>query len=180
MSQVDVATTEGSRYEYINAQHVGFTTLPTYDNGVTKIIDRMADRKQTGLKRDARGRITGGTPPAGFNKHPENRHSGAWNKEDTARYKLERIIKMSDAELHELLNDETAPRFDRDLARIQLADDLSTDTKWRVIEGMINQVYGKPKESVDLSNPDGSLTPKVALVEFTSGRKSKRSDTRGV
>ena len=33
------------------------------------------------------------------------------------------------------------------------------------IKEMIEQVYGKAKESVDISNPDGSMTPTVRIID---------------
>lgn len=119
----------------------------------------MTDTKQTELQRDEKGRIIGGTPPAGFNKHPENRHNGAWKKEETARYKLEQIIKMSDTEIDDYINDPSTPRFDKNMATaVQKGE-------WKELEGMMNQVYGKPKETVDISNPDGTLTPQVRIID---------------
>jgi hypothetical protein len=111
------------------------------------------DTKQSGLKRDEKGRIIGGTPPAGFNKHPENRHNGAWKKEETARYKLEQIMKMTEAELRDYIEEPTTPVFDRRMA------ECVQDGRWREIEGMINQVYGKPQESVDVTTQGESVNP---------------------
>lgn len=119
----------------------------------------MTDTKQSELERDERGRFNGGTPPAGFNAHPENRHNGAWKKEETARYKLELIIKMSDTEVQELIDDPATPLFDKRMA------EAVQKGQWKELEGMINQVYGKPKESVDVSNPDGSMTPIVRIID---------------
>jgi len=95
----------------------------------------------------------------GFGDNPENRNPGGWKKENTARYKLELLIQMSDHELATLIDDPTTPRFDKNMAiAVQKGE-------WREIDSMINQVYGKPKESIDLSNPDGSLTPIVRIID---------------
>jgi len=117
----------------------------------------MTNTEQMGQQRDEKGRITGGTPPAGFNAHPENRHNGAWKKENTARYKLELLIQMSDEELDELIEDPSTPRFDKNMAT------AVKNGQWREIDSMINQVYGKPKESVDVTTQGESINPYAAL-----------------
>lgn len=83
----------------------------------------------------------GGVPtPDGFEKHPERRHNGAWKKEDSARYKLEQMLKLTEAELLEIVNDKDAPYFERKLAR------CINKGNWQEIQGMLNQVYGMPKQ----------------------------------
>lgn len=74
------------------------------------------------------------------------RHNGAWKKEDTARYKLEQMLKLSEAELKAITTDREAPLFERKLARC-----IATG-KWKEIEGMMNQVYGAPKQTVENHN----------------------------
>lgn len=71
------------------------------------------------------------------------RHNGAWKKEDTARYKLEQMLKMSEGELRSLAQDADAPLFERKLAT------CIAKGQWREIEGMMNQVYGAPKQQID-------------------------------
>lgn len=36
---------------------------------------------------------------------------------------------------------------------------------YKTIIQLIDQAYGKPKESVDISSPDGSLTPIVRIID---------------
>lgn len=103
----------------------------------------MTNSKQMAQTRDEKGRITGGTPPAGFNKHPENRHNGAWKKEDTPRYKLEQMMKLSEPDLRKVAEDKDAPLFERKLAT------AINKGQWREIKEMIQEVYGKPKETID-------------------------------
>ena len=88
------------------------------------------------------------------------RHNGAWKKEDTPRYKLEQMMKMSEQELLEIYDNKEAPYFERKLARAINQGD------WKVIESMINQVYGLPKQSVETID----LTPPKPL----SPRKQKK------
>lgn len=114
--------------------------------------------KQMAQQRDEKGRIIGGTPPAGFNVNPQNRHNGAWKKEDTPRYKLEQMMKLSADELNEVVTDTSRPHFEQKLAQAII------DGKWVVIKEMIQEVYGKPKESIDHTTKGESINPYNALT----------------
>lgn len=85
------------------------------------------------------------------------RHSGAWKKEDTPRYKLEQMMKLGEEELRKVAESKDAPLFERKLAI------AIRKGEWREIKEMIQEVYGKPKESVDLTTGGEAMT---ALVEF--------------
>lgn len=93
---------------------------------------------------DENGRFAKGNPsPAGFRQNPQNRNNGAWKKEDTPRFKLEQMMKLSEEELKSVANDKAAPFFERKLATaIKNAD-------WKVIKEMTDQVYGQPKQTID-------------------------------
>lgn len=96
----------------------------------------------------------GGVPtPPGFEAHPERRHNGAWKKEDTARYKLEQMIKLPESELKKLAKDSSVPYFERKLA-VCIANG-----EWKELEGIMNQVYGKPKETIEHKD----ITPPLPL-----------------
>lgn len=89
------------------------------------------------------------------------RHNGAWKKEDTARFKLEQMMKLSDEELQDVAQDKDAPLFERKLAiAIKKGD-------WKVIESMINQVYGQPKQQVE-----NTLIEYKPLVDLTKRKKN--------
>lgn len=103
----------------------------------------MTNSKQTAQTRDEKGRITGGIPPAGFNVNPQNRHNGAWKKESTPRFKLEQMMKLSEPDLRKVAEDKDAPLFERKLAT------AIAKGQWREIKEMIQEVYGKPKETID-------------------------------
>ena len=80
----------------------------------------------------------------GFGDNPANRSNGSWKKEDTPRFKLEQMMKMNEAELRDIADDKEQPLFERKLA-------LSIKNgEWKVIEAMINQVYGWPDSKVDM------------------------------
>ena len=100
--------------------------------------------------------ISGVAPPADkqFGKPNGNpRHNGAWKKEDTARYKLEQMLKLSELELDVVQGDPERPLFERKLA------ECIKGGKWKEIESMLNQVYGYPKQSVETT----ALEPPVPL-----------------
>lgn len=117
-----------------------------------------------------------GSVKVGYKKPPKNRqfgqpegnkrHNGAWKKEDTARYKLEQMMKLTTAELKGLLKDDQSPAFEKRLALCVLTGE------WKELEGMIDQVYGKPKNPVDVSS--GGKQISVALVEFVDGVGDKK------
>lgn len=71
------------------------------------------------------------------------RGKGFWKKEATPRYKLEKMMTLTVAELQAICEDDNAPAFERKLAR------CIANGEWKEIEGMINQVYGMPKQPVD-------------------------------
>lgn len=104
----------------------------------------------------------GGVPtPDGFEKYPERRHNGAWKKEDTARYKLEQMLKLTERELKTIVKDEDASFFERKLAT------CIAGGKWRELEGMMNQAYGQPKQQVETMD----ITPPKPL--FDRGKRAK-------
>lgn len=123
----------------------------------------MSDRKQMEQTRDEKGRITGGVPPAGFNAHPENRHSGAWKKTDTLRFKIEQASFLDEAELRAIIENPKEATLLRKFAEATLKAD------WRMIKEITEMLYGKPKESVDVTT-DGEKINNIALVQFVDGK----------
>lgn len=87
--------------------------------------------------------LNGVPTPPGFEAHPERRHNGAWKKEDSPRYKLEKMMQMTEDELLKIAKDKDAPYFERKLAVCINKGD------WKVVEGMLNQVLGTPKQQVE-------------------------------
>lgn len=89
------------------------------------------------------------------------RNNGAWKKEDTARYKLEQMMKLSGEELRTVEADEDAPMFERKLAKAIL------NGEWKEIESMINQVYGQPKATIS-----AEVAEVKPLVDLTKRKKN--------
>lgn len=93
------------------------------------------------------------------------RHNGAWKKEDTARYKLEQMLKLSEEELKNIATDKEAPLFERKLAT------CIAKGQWKEIEGMMNQVYGAPKQQIEHNVME--IKP---LVDLTKRKKNGSND----
>lgn len=76
------------------------------------------------------------------------RNNGSWKKEDTPRYKMEQMIKLTHNELLAIANDENAPLFDR-----RIAKSLLKENDFKTTERIINQVYGSPGTGA----PEGTI-----------------------
>lgn len=107
-----------------------------------------------------------GTPPPKSRQFGQpngnKRHDGSWKKEDTARYKLEQIMKLNLAQVGALANDENAPVFERNLAKALVKGD------WKILESMMNQVYGAPKQRIEVE----PVQPKP-LIDLTEPKEDK-------
>ena len=101
--------------------------------------------KQAVKGRDGHGRFAvGNKPKTGFHTNPERRSDGTWKKEDTARYKLEQMMMLTEVELLEVDTSSDTPLFERKLAKAMI------DGTWQVIRGTMNEVYGRPRESIGI------------------------------
>lgn len=112
--------------------------------------------------------ISGVAPPVDkqFGQPNGNpRHNGAWKKEDTPRYKLEQMMKLSAEDLRKVAEDKDSPLFEQKLAI------AIKNGQWREIKEMIQEVYGKPKESVDLTTGGQPMTALVEFVENVTPKK---------
>ncbi len=69
-------------------------------------------------------------------------------------------MKLSESELDEAIADTEQPLFERRLAT------AIKNSDWKVIDSMINQVYGTPKQTIEQTN----LTPPEPLEDL---RKEK-------
>ena len=116
--------------------------------------------------------LNGVVPPAGFEAHPERRNPGNWKKEDTARWQLEQVCKMNQSEVMELANDESKPMMLRRFAR-----SLLKENSWKTTEGMLNQIYGAPKQTMEVQQIDPKpLIDLTETVEAEVKEDGKQSD----
>lgn len=92
------------------------------------------------------------------------RHNGSWKKEDTARYKLEQMLKLTANELKSVATDDDAPLFERKLAQ------CIAKGNWKEVEGIMNQVYGQPKQTQETK-----LSADITGLEITFKDESKNA-----
>lgn len=119
--------------------------------------DASREQLEPKYKRNADGTFAkGNQSKSGFDKHPENRHNGSWHKEDTPRYWLETMMKMSEGELIKIYDDESQPFFKRKLAR------CIRDGEWKEIKEMVQEVYGKMPEMQITVEADDETTEEAS------------------
>ena len=102
------------------------------------------------------------TGKGGFGDNPHHRSTGHWKKEDTPRYKLEQMMKMSAQELQDIILTENIPLFEEKLATAIIESD------WKTIREMIAEVYGNPKTSVDVTSDGKQLKTVVEIIDARS------------
>lgn len=117
-----------------------------------------------------------GSYEVGNKKPPKNRQfgqpggnkrsNGSWKKEDTPRYKLEQMIRLTEPELKEIFQDKNRPLFERKLAGFINRGD------WKTIESMINQVYGQPKQTQDIT---ADVKPSAIEIKVLKPKKEAKS-----
>lgn len=105
----------------------------------------------------------------GFGDNPQNRNPGGWRKQDTPRYKLEKMMKLSHKELQEFALDEDQPLFDRKLAK------FIADGDWKTIKEMVSEVYGTPKQSLDLTSAGEQIQTVVKIIDAREDDRSTDS-----
>lgn len=122
----------------------------------------MTDSKQTGLIRDEKGRIVGGTPPAGFNKHPENRSNGHWKAENTISYQYKRFLNMTPDQLSEFAK---TPSSERTIAMdIAYQRVLASRKSLMDVKEITDRTEGKASQSMDITSQGESINPFNALT----------------
>ena len=117
-----------------------------------------------------------GNYEVGYKKPPKNRQfgqpggnkssRGAWKKEDTARYKLEQMMRLDEPELKKVFQDRNRPLFERKLAGFINKGD------WKTIESMINQVYGAPKQQTETTL---DVKPSAIEIKVLKPKKEPKS-----
>ncbi len=129
-----------------------------------------AGQKKTGETERGVSPISGVAPPKKnqFGQPEGNpRHNGAWKKEDTLRFKLQQVAKMTYAELLDLTADPQAGEFEKNAARtiLEMAK-MDAEKRWRVLEGLTNQDSGFPKQQVEQKNIEiKPIAPKLQKKE---------------
>lgn len=119
----------------------------------------MTETKPAAPGNDEEYKVGYGHPP----KHTQFGQPGAnpsnpggWKRADTARYKLEQMLKLTDAELTEIANNPEAPLFER-----RIATSLVKEKDFKTTAAILNQVYGTPKSGA----PEGTIQRPKSVVE---------------
>lgn len=108
---------------------------------------------------------TQGDYEVGNKKPPKNRQFGQpegnprgrgfWKKEESLRWKLQQVAKMTSEELKDLLNSSETGEFEKNIAKTILElDAVDPNKRWQILEGLTNQDSGYPKQQVEQKNID--------------------------
>lgn len=100
-------------------------------------------------------------------KNGNPRHNGAWKKEDTLRYKWERILEMDNNELAEVLKDPKCGRVEKMTAEVLLDNEMKSTEKIAVLDKLATQIYGQPKQKIE-----SVITAPKPLVDLTERKKN--------
>lgn len=94
------------------------------------------------------------------------RGHGFWDVKDTPRYKLEKMMTLSEKELKAIAEDEKAPYFERKIARCLKGGD------WKTVRDMIHEVYGNPENRTELKM-SGAIDGIKIMIEDCSEKNEK-------
>lgn len=98
------------------------------------------------------------TGKGGFQERPQDRHNGAWKKKDSLRFKIEQASYLDNDELQAIVDDPKEATLLRKFAAATLEAD------WKMIKEITEMLYGKPKESVDVTTQGESINPYAGLT----------------
>ena len=73
---------------------------------------------------------------------------GGWKKEDTPRYKMEQMLKLTEEELKAVVDNPEAPLFER-----RIANSILKENGFDTTAKIVNQVYGFPRSNA----PEGTI-----------------------
>lgn len=95
------------------------------------------------------------------------RHNGAWKKENTLRFKWEKILEMDEPELREVLKDPKCGRVEQMTAEVLLDRQMKATEKIAVLDKLATQIYGQPKQKIEQT----VIAPKP-LIDLTERAKN--------
>ena len=98
------------------------------------------------------------TGKGGFGDNPQNRNPGGWSKRDTLRFKIEEASYLDDEELQAIIDNPKEATLLRRFAKATLEAD------WKMIKEITEMLYGKPKESVDVTSNGETVGRTVEVV----------------
>lgn len=101
-------------------------------------------------KTQVKGKLKNGNPineSAQFGKPNGNKQGhGFFKKEDTLRYKWEKMLEMDDDELLTIKDNPKSSRVEKMTAEVLLDTEMKSAEKLASLEKLANQVYGMPKQ----------------------------------
>ena len=110
------------------------------------------------------------TGKGGFGDNPQNRNPGGWSKRDTLRFKIEEASYLDNDELQAIVDDTKEATLLRKFAEATLKAD------WKMIKEITEMLYGKPKESVDVTTGGESIN--MPVVRIIDERSSSNKQTQ--
>lgn len=113
-------------------------------------MTKKNDGDKNTTKTQVKGKLKNGNPineSAQFGKPNGNKQGhGFFKKEDTLRYKWEKMLEMDDDELLAIKNDQKSSRVEKMTAEVLLDTEMKSAEKLASLEKLANQVYGMPKQ----------------------------------
>jgi len=94
----------------------------------------------------------GHKPSTSFADRPEDRSNGRWKKEDSISYNYNLFLSMSEEDFAEYTPVTKAQRIAYN--RVKASEESLNDVK-----EITDRTEGKAPQTLDISNPDGSLNP---------------------
>lgn len=111
------------------------------------------------------------TGKGGFQERPDDiNRSGHWKKEDTPRFKLEKMMSLTEEELEVIVKDKNASYFERTIAFAMSQKD------WKTIREMMHEVYGTPKQSVDVTSGGDKIQTVVRIIDERQDSRNTNTD----
>lgn len=117
----------------------------------------MTKKNEKKAKTQANGAspISGTVPPKDkqFGKPNGNKQGhGFFKKEDTLRYKWEKMLEMDDGELLAIKDNPKSSRVEKMTAEVLLDREMKSAEKLASLEKLANQVYGMPRQEIKQTN----------------------------
>lgn len=105
------------------------------------------------------------TGKGGFGDNPQNRNPGGWDKTQSISYQYNRLMRMEPDELDEFVPETVAQKVAKQRITEMMEDNNETKGgALQVTKEVTDRVEGKAPQTVDISNPDGSLNPYNSLT----------------
>lgn len=111
------------------------------------------------------GNVTNPDGKGGFIDNPQNRNPGGWDKTQSISYQYNRLMRMEPDELDEFVPETVAQKVAKQRITEMMEDNNETKGgALQVTKEVTDRVEGKAPQTVDISNPDGSLNPYNSLT----------------